>query len=314
MSASAISHDPLVTVCLPVYRGAEWIARAIESCLAQTFKEFELLIVDNASPDETAAIARSYDDDRIRVVVNETNVGMLPNHNRAIRLARGTFIKFLHADDVLRRDCLQEMLSVMQKNDRIGLVFSRRKIQLADEASDAARSWQEQYGNLHHRFAGLKEINDGRELLRQWIGGGSHDNWIGEPSVVLVRSSCFARVGGFNANIAQLPDLEMWLRIMSVYDVGFVDKELATYLHHDNSATAQAIRTNSHWLDRLYVLESLLRFPQNRRDYPELRVMRRAELRSVLKALARENAHRRRRAGEFLRYVGARRKGHAQVG
>lgn len=308
MSASAVGHGPPVSVCLPVYRGAEWIGRAIESCLAQTFEEFELLIVDNASPDETAAIARSYDDARIRVVVNETNVGMLPNHNLAIDLARGTFVKFLHADDVLSRDCLHEMVSVMQKDDRIGFVFSRRKVQLADEANEAARAWEEQFGNLHHGFAGLKEINDGRELLRQWIDGGLRDNWIGEPSVVLVRRSCFARVGGFNAKIAQLPDAEMWLRIMSLYDVGFVDKELATYLHHDNSATANAIRSNAHWLDRLYLLESLLRIPPNRQEYPELRAMRRAELRSVFTALLRVSTHRRRRAGEFLRYVGARMK------
>ena len=304
MSASATRHDPPVSVCLPVYRGAEWIGRAIESCLAQTFEEFELLIVDNASPDETAAIARSYDDARIRVVVNEANVGMLPNHNRAIELARGMFVKFLHADDVLSPDCLREMVNVMEKDDRIGLVFSRRKIELADEANDAARAWEERYGNLHHRFSGLKEINDGRELLRQWIAGGLHDNWIGEPTVVLVRRSCFERVGGFDARIAQFPDAEMWLRILSLYDVGFVDKELATYLHHDNSSTAHAIRSNAHWLDRLYVLESLLRIPRNRQEYPELRAMRRAELRSVVTSLLREGGNRRRRAGEFLRYLG----------
>ncbi len=309
-TAAAYSANPVVTICLPVYRGAEWIARAIDSCLQQTYEQFELLIVDNASPDETASIARSFHDARVRLIVNSSNIGMSPNHNRAIHLARGRFIKFLHADDVLKPNCLEEMLNVIQQDDRIGLVFSRREVLLADESDVNARIWFEQFRDLHLKFDDLGEVNNGRALLDQWMQHGFGENWIGEPSAVLVRARCFEELGGFNPQIRMLSDVDMWARIMSVYDVGFVDEELCSYLHHQQSATAHSVDNERHWLDRLWITESLLQFEHNTRRYPQLRTMRRAELRHATRSLLGEPITLGRRSKEFLKYFAVRLRGH----
>jgi WS/DGAT/MGAT family acyltransferase len=113
---------PLVSMCVPAFNAARWIREALESALGQTYDRFELLVADNASTDETVEIARSFDDPRVRVETRTTTIGPVQNHNRAIRLSRGAFVKFLHADDLLRPTCLEEMVELALEDDRIGLV------------------------------------------------------------------------------------------------------------------------------------------------------------------------------------------------
>jgi glycosyltransferase involved in cell wall biosynthesis len=300
---------PLVTICMPVYEGATWIRSAIESCLGQTQPQFELLVVDNASRDETVSIARSFDDPRVRVLVNPSNVGMMPNHNRAVTLARGEFIKFLHADDLLSPNCLEEMLRVARRDERIGMVFSRRRVKLPDELDLHARAWLRDFGDLHSRFEDLREVNDGPALLEQWLDRGFGENWIGEPSAVLVRASCFERLGGFNPHIRVLADVDMWARIMSAYQIGFIDQELCTFLHHQQSATARSMAAERQWLDRLWIIESLLRLEQSALTRSRLRTMRRTELRWAVRSLLRRGGERRRRTGELSAYVATRLRG-----
>src|SRR5580700_5016235 len=87
-------YQPKVSVVVTAYNREKYIAHAIESVLAQTFTDFELIVVDDCSRDNTAAIARSYESDpRVRVYVNERNLGQFPNRNRAATYARGEFLK-----------------------------------------------------------------------------------------------------------------------------------------------------------------------------------------------------------------------------
>ena len=100
---------PRVSVLMTAYNREEFIAEAIESVLAQTFTDFELIIVDDGSKDRTVEIARNYAarDSRIQVVVNERNLGQFPNRNYAASLATGEFVKYHDSDDVMYPHCLQ---------------------------------------------------------------------------------------------------------------------------------------------------------------------------------------------------------------
>src|SRR5258706_6333730 len=92
---------PLVTVAMVTYNSARYLTEAIESVLAQEFEDFELLICDDCSRDDTWQIASRYDDPRIRAVRNEFNMGEYQNRNQALRLARGKYVMFLDGDDFL---------------------------------------------------------------------------------------------------------------------------------------------------------------------------------------------------------------------
>src|SRR5207247_994666 len=83
-----------------------WIAGALESAVGQTYEELEIVVADNASTDATVELARAVGDPRIRVESTPQTIGAVANHNRAIRLSHGAFVKFLHADDLLLPPCL----------------------------------------------------------------------------------------------------------------------------------------------------------------------------------------------------------------
>lgn len=268
------STIPLVSVCIPTYNGARWIAPALQSALAQTWPCLEIVVVDDASTDATAAIARSVADSRVRVVVNDRNHGLVPNWNRCFRLARGSYVKLLFQDDLLHPECVEEMARLALEDERIGLVFAPRKILLEDPDDPEAVAWKEEYGTLHHRFPPLQRRNRGRELFEPWLRAGFRENWVGEPSCALIRRDCVERLGGFNTRMFQGPDFEMWIRMMYFYDVGFLDRPLSTFRLHPFSTTYENDRLNRSWLDMLWLLEGLLSYPEIRRDYPQIRRLR----------------------------------------
>jgi hypothetical protein len=106
---------PLVSVLMTAYNRERYIAASIDSVLAQTFGDFELLVVDDRSTDATPDVARSYArrDPRVRVVVNDRNLGDYGNRNHAARLARGTLLKYHDSDDLMYRHCLATMAAPM---------------------------------------------------------------------------------------------------------------------------------------------------------------------------------------------------------
>ena len=98
--------NPLVTVLMPVFNGEVFLKIAIDSILNQTFSNFELLIIDDFSTDDTLAILKSYNDKRIKVIENEKNIGVTKSLNRGLKIARGKYIARMDADDVIHPDRL----------------------------------------------------------------------------------------------------------------------------------------------------------------------------------------------------------------
>src|ERR1017187_8199298 len=116
---------PLVSVLMTAYNREDYIAEAIESVLAQTTQELELVIVDDGSRDHTVDIARRYTNDpRVRLHLNEKNLGDYPNRNRAAELAQGRYLKYLDADDMMYPHCLEVMVHQMEQFPQSGIGFT----------------------------------------------------------------------------------------------------------------------------------------------------------------------------------------------
>ena len=122
--------NPLVSVCIPTYRGAAFLAAAIDSVLNQTYQHFEIWILDDNSPDDTQAIVSRYTDSRITYIRNEKNLGPQGNWNRCLEVAQGKYFKLLPHDDVLAIDCLEKQVAVLEDDEdgQIALVFGSREI------------------------------------------------------------------------------------------------------------------------------------------------------------------------------------------
>src|SRR5262245_13745301 len=121
-----MSSSPVVSVLLTSYNREAYIAEAMESVLAQTFGDIELIVSDDASTDRTRDIACEIArrDPRVRVFVNESNLGDYPNRKRAASLARGEFLKYHDSDDVMYRHCLGVMVEALQSEPRAAVALS----------------------------------------------------------------------------------------------------------------------------------------------------------------------------------------------
>jgi glycosyltransferase involved in cell wall biosynthesis len=263
--ALSVSDHPIVSICIPTFNGAPWVRDSIESALAQDFPDFEVVVCDDASSDDTVAVARQYGDQRVRVVANRERVGMARNWNRSVQASRGAYVKLLMQDDRLAPDSVRRMLEVMTESPKLGMVFSAREIELDDPADPASILFRERFGEVHARLSPLSRVNDGRTLFATMERDRFRDNLIGEPTAVLVRREALLRLGLFNVKLRQLTDLEMWLRIAYFYEVGFVAAPLVTFRVHKRSASVANERSGSDWLDRLWLMEGLRAHPEIRR-------------------------------------------------
>jgi glycosyltransferase involved in cell wall biosynthesis len=294
---------PFVSICIPAYNAERWLAEALESALRQTYGDFELVLADNASTDATVEIASSFDDPRIRVETAPRTIGAVANHNRAVRLARGELVKFLHADDLLLPKCLGEMVRLASEDDRIGLVFAPRSV-VVEEGSDP--EWAEAYARPHEHFERLGRTNDGRRLFRELLEGGFDENWIGEPTATLVRRAALERVGLLNERLYQIADLELWARIAYEHRVGFVGRTCSVYRHHEQSGTVRNATTGRAWFDPVWLLEGLLQLPSlELDDRRRLTKLRRSALRRALRSQVARVAQR-RWTPELAAYLGFR--------
>jgi glycosyltransferase involved in cell wall biosynthesis len=295
---------PRVSVCIPAYNAARWTPRTMQSVLEQTYEDFELVVVDDASTDETLPAIRAYDDPRIRLYSNPRNLGHAGNWNRTLNLANGPFVKFLNCDDIIYPDCLETMVGLLERNPGVGLVFSRRDIELTDPADPAARRLKAKSDAGDRHLGELQEVNSGRLLFARWVSEGFTGNWVGEPSNVMMRRDLLRRIGTFSPHLHQRADMDLWLRAMFFSDVGFVDRPLAKYVVRSDSLTAVNQATGAGWLDTLWLVDGLLSYDEVRAGCPELHAMRRKTIakvaRHAVRCLATGKWGRLRAAGDYL--------------
>lgn len=210
---------PVVSVCIPAFRGASHIAAAIESVLEQSHTDFELLIIDDNSSDETVAIVRRYPDPRIRLLQNPDNLGPQENWNRCLDEARGTYVKLLPQDDLLAFDCLEQQVAILDRDilQRIALVFCSRTIVDHTGRQITTRSYS----------GASTGIIAATRLVRHCLRRGT--NLIGEPGSVMFRRQLARSVGRFDASIPYVLDLDYWFRLLLEGDAYYIAEDLASF-------------------------------------------------------------------------------------
>jgi len=225
---------PRVSVGIPAYNGEKFIATAVESVLAQTWADFELYVIDDASTDGTLGKVRRFSDPRLRIISNETNIGQEGNWNRVLREARGEFIKLLPQDDVLHPDCLRKQVEIFDNpaNSSVVLTCCSRNIIDANGRVLIKRSFRNKRG----RIQGVRAV---RESVR------SGTNLIGEPGSVLMKSDILPRAGLFNAVNFYVIDLDLWARILLYGDLFILPEHLCSFRVASGSASIRVASTQS---------------------------------------------------------------------
>ena len=198
-------NQPLVSICIPTYRGAAFLPATIASVLHQSYSNFEVWIVDDASPDDTFNAVAAFKDERIHYLRNERNLGPNANWNRCLELARGKYYKLLPQDDLLEPDSLAEHVAILEAdiNEEIALVFGSR---LIIDHRDRPYFTRGLRGGRAARI-------EGHALIRRCVRAGT--NLIGEPGNGLIRRSIAERVGPYDASHPYLVDLDYWFRVLA---------------------------------------------------------------------------------------------------
>lgn len=225
---------PLVSICVPTYNGERHLRDCLDGLLGQTFRDFELLLVDDCSRDSTRNILDEYAlaDDRIRVVFNERNRGLVGNWNHCIGLARGEWIKFAFQDDLFREDCLEKMLAVATRP----IVFCRREFLF--ELGTSSETIQV-YNNLPSIPDLVGEATDVPPETVRIAVLREPRNFFGEPTAALLHHSLFERFGLFNTDLAQFCDLEYWIRVSISTGLSYTNEPLVTFRYHSTSTSAK---------------------------------------------------------------------------
>ena len=188
--------NPEISVLMTAYNREKYIGEAIESVLASTFQNWELIIVDDCSKDKTVEIAHSYaeKDERINVYINKQNLGDYPNRNKAASYAKGRYLKYLDSDDVIYPHALEIYSYYMNKFPKAALGLNWRFLQTEGK---------------------FPIFLQPEEAIKQHFQKGLFHN---APGSVIIRRDKFEEIGGFSG-IRQIGDYECWLKLASRFPV-----------------------------------------------------------------------------------------------
>lgn len=221
----------MVSIIIPTYNRGYIIEQAIRSILCQTYGEFELLIVDDGSDDDTESVVRGIPDERIRYIKCTKNAGPAAARNEGVRQSRYSYIAFHDSDDEWTKDKLEKQMAVLKAADAdTGMVYC---------------SYQTDDGMVFPLEIFSREQRQGN-IFPYLL----HGNMVGTPTM-LMRKECFEKAGGFNENLRCLEDYEFVLRFAHEYRIAYIDEHLLRVHKSENSVN---YRMNDYFPAELHII------------------------------------------------------------
>lgn len=207
-------ENPKITVLMPVFNGEKYINQAVDSILNQTSKDFEFLIINDGSSDNTAEILRNYNDHRIRIIHNEKNIGLTRSLNKGIKLSQGEYIARMDADDISLPTRLERQVKFLQENMKIALLgtFSH----LIDDKGRIIGGLYKPT-DYHIIKKDLKHINS-------FVHGS-----------VMIRKEPLLTIGKYDVFFKRAQDYDLWLRLSQEHPVVNLPEYLYKHRIHNES-------------------------------------------------------------------------------
>lgn len=224
--------SPTVSFIVPCYKLGHYLRECVDSILCQTYGDFEVLIMDDCSPDNTPEVARSFLDPRIRYIRNNPNLGHLRNYNKGISLAQGKYVWLISADDYLRRPyILERYVRLLEGNPRVGYAF----------CPGVGVHNGEETGLLGYSVHGDRDrIIDGRTFVKEEL---LEYNTVLAASGI-VRRECYEEISVFPLDMPYAGDWYLWCVFALYFDVGYFAEPMVCYREHDLSMTNILLQGN----------------------------------------------------------------------
>lgn len=216
--------EPLVSVCIPAYNSSATIANTIRSILGQTYQNIEVIVADDKSSDNTVEIVQNLvaEDSRVKLYLNEQNLGMVGNWNHCLELCTGEYIKLICADDMIEPDALEIEAKAMQEHPTVNMVESDTRLIDIDGKSKGAFKRYHKNG-----------LVNGKKVARISL---MFNNFFGAPVNNLMRRSALEQIGGFDKEFTYILDFDMWVRLACSGDIYIIHKLLNSFcMRHDSN-------------------------------------------------------------------------------
>jgi glycosyltransferase involved in cell wall biosynthesis len=229
-----------VSVLIPTYNYAHYLEETIQSVLEQSFTDFELIIVDDKSSDNTdEVVSKCLTDPRVSYYKNENNLGLVANWNKCLSLAKGEYIKFLCADDKFYPGILEKFVTIMDQFPNVSIVGCQKHIIGSYET----------IMNIP-----LSHLQEGKKIIYASL---KYYNWLGEPSLVMFRRSNMW-VGNFN-NYIWIIDWEMYVRHLAIGDCYIIPEPLCYCRRHGQQVTSYVRRNFIDHYEEYHLIKSIVR-------------------------------------------------------
>lgn len=255
-------NKPLVSIVLPVYNGEQFLDISIRSCIAQTYENWELLIVDDGSGDRSPEIAKEYEkkDSRVHYFKNPQNLRLPRTLNRGFSLAKGEYLTWTSDDNYYEPTALEELVGALQS------------------------------GNAEFAFAACSIINAKDEVISSITAPKDYRHAIWDYDFVgacfMYTRKVYETVGEYDPDLFLCEDYDYWLRIFARFEVAYIDKILYAYRRHDKALSATHLegqyesfekallknfknKTDAVTLDRFYLYRGLHRSRKFRKSFLE---------------------------------------------
>lgn len=220
-------NNPLVSVCIPSYNNADYIADTIQCILGQTLKDLELIICDDHSKDQTVDVIRSFNDNRIHLFINEKNLGMSGNWNECLRHCSGKYIKLICADDMLAPTALEKEVEALEQNPTA--VMAESDTQFRDLLGNTKGSYKRYHAN---------GLVSGKKIAK---AGLFYKNYFGAPLNNTFRASVLEKVHGFDTDFTYILDYNFFMDVACLGDVYIIHEPLNYFRLRNDSNTGKVL-------------------------------------------------------------------------
>lgn len=234
-----------VSVIIPTYNRADFLKRAIESVLNQTFQDFELIIVDDGSFDKTKEVVDSFNSDKIKYIYQENSGGAAKPKNTGIRMAQGEYIAILDSDDQWLREKLEKQMIFFKKHSEIKVVGCNFLIN----------------GRKEYRIPKYRDLLK-RILIADDMGPGS---------IMIYKREVFNKLGLFDENLKSGQDKEMRIRLAQEYKFGFVREPLVNYYTGHDNISSLGLSIEEREKDWQYIFNKYKKYYNNKLYSDKLR-------------------------------------------
>ena len=227
--SNAPSSDPLVTIAIPTFNRSGWLQSCVAAALQQSYRHFEIVVSDNASTDATQDVLRSLASEKLRVIRQDENIGLVANWNACLAAARGSHIVFVSDDDTIAPWLLERCVALVGRDPEIALVMAMSDTFLAGERRKLPAMLSPSLAT---------GIRRGAEVLREFLACRISP----VMSSIVFRTDVLRATGGLPNGWPNAADLACWLPLLASTKVGFVNERCSTFCVHPEANRPNSAR------------------------------------------------------------------------